>query len=181
MIELMVVVAVLAVLAATSIPTFIEVFNNNRLAGRSNEVLSMLQFARMESIRRGVRVVVCPSTNGTACVTGATWNGWIAFADINANGVIDADESLLSELNPAPMQLRSSSNISAGTGRIIFRPDGFAYRANGTQLLRGALRVCVPTRRPLENARDISISISRISVAPADAGATCAIVPSNPA
>ena len=183
-IEMMVVVAVLAVLAAAAIPTFIEVMNNNRLAARSNDVVSMLQNARLEAIRSGSRVIVCPTVNGTACASGSTWGGWIAFVDRNGNNALDTTpaptELLLSELVPAPMQMKSSSNISGGTGRIIFRPDGLVYRADGTSLLSGALSICLPTRRPVTNARDIVIRQSRISVAaPRDATDACT-VPSNP-
>lgn len=181
-IELMVVVAVLAILAATSVPVFIEVLNNNRLAARSNDIVSMLQTARLESMRRGVRVIVCPSTNGTACVTGGTWNGWIAFADLDADNAIDltpVNEVLVSELVAAPLQVRSSTNVSGGTGRIIFRPDGLAYRADGTTLLNGALSVCLPTRRPIQNARNVNVITSRISISRRDATATCN-APANP-
>lgn len=179
LIELVVAMAVLAILAAAAMPSLIEIVNRNRLASRSNDVLAMLQSSRLESVRRGVRVVVCPSSNATSCVSSATWAGWIAFADADGDNTLDAGESLLSELMPAPTTMIASSNISSGTGRIVFRPDGLAYRANGTTLLSGNLSVCHATNQPAENVRDISIVGSRMSIARRNGSGACA-APANP-
>jgi type IV fimbrial biogenesis protein FimT len=179
-VELMAVVTVLAILAVVSVPTFIEVVNVNRLASRSNDVVAMLQGARLESLRRGARVVVCASANGTSCATGATWQGWISFVDANANGALDTGETvLLAETVAEPIRIMASTNISGGTGRIVFRPDGFVYRADATTLLSGRLAVCHPTVRPVENVREISIVVSRISIAPQNGSGNCA-APGNP-
>ena len=67
MIELMVTLAVLAILIAMAVPSFTSIINNNRLAAQANEVITSLQVARTEAIRRNERVTVCRSTDGATC------------------------------------------------------------------------------------------------------------------
>ncbi len=175
LIELMVTLAVLGLLAALATPSFTSIINNNRLAGLSNDVIAMLQTARMEATRRGKRVVVCPSNDGAACTTGDRWNGWVVFEDEDGDAVIDAgnDEILRSEVLREPLQLWTSDNLN-DQSRIVFRHDGFAYEKNGTSLLAANITVCIPTDRPEENVRDVSIVTgTRISSARRDANGIC--------
>ena len=71
MIELMVTLAVLAILIAMAVPSFTSIINNNRLAAQANEVITSLQVARTEAIRRNERVTVCRSTDGATCSAAA--------------------------------------------------------------------------------------------------------------
>ena len=82
LIELVVTMAVLAILVTLATPSFTSIMNNNRLTSNANEMLTTLQSARMEAVRRNARVVICrndtPDT-ATACNTGAgAWLGWNA-------------------------------------------------------------------------------------------------------
>lgn len=53
LIELMVVVAVLAIVATVAVPSFQQLIENNRLATESNRILSAISFARSEAVRVG--------------------------------------------------------------------------------------------------------------------------------
>ncbi|MGI4839188.1 MAG: GspH/FimT family pseudopilin [Janthinobacterium lividum] len=68
LIELMVTVAVLAILVSVGIPTFSTLIRNNRADADTNEFYRALNYARLEAINRGVNVRVVPAT------TGAGWN-----------------------------------------------------------------------------------------------------------
>ena len=83
LVELMITLAVLAVLITLAVPSFTSLVNSNRLAAQANELVAGLQEARLESLRSNRRVTVCRSTNGTTCNTaaGATWGRWISFVD----------------------------------------------------------------------------------------------------
>jgi type IV fimbrial biogenesis protein FimT len=180
LVELLVVVAIIGIIAAIAAPSFAGIINSNRLSGLSNDVIAMLQTARMEAMRRGARVVVCPTSNGTSCTTGAQWSGWIVFADYDTDGAIDANELLRTELVRAPLQLWASTAITTPGSRIVFRSDGFAYDDTRTTLLAANLAACIPTTNPALNARDVSIVTgTRISVATRNAAGACA-APGNP-
>lgn len=79
--ELMVVVAILAVLLAIGLPSFNDTFQRNRVATMSNEVIGALSLARSEAIRTTRGGGLCPTANGTAC-GGTDWGiGWLVWAN----------------------------------------------------------------------------------------------------
>ncbi|MBS0575911.1 MAG: GspH/FimT family pseudopilin [Proteobacteria bacterium] len=190
LIELMITVLVGLVLLTLAVPSFDAAMVSGRINGQANELVATLQLARAEAIRRNVRVVVCPSVNGTSCAAAtANWNGWVAFVDdggyshnwaagvaANANnGTVDANETILrSGLVPSNVTVTTSSNISGNAGgAVIFNSDGLA-RTNAGLLLSGRIGVCVATVHPPENARNVMInSGGRIAVERA-VNATCA-------
>lgn len=118
LIELMIAIAVLAVLLGIGIPSFQETIRTNRVAAITNDLVAALQFARSEAVRRGVNVRVCPAddpANPAAC--GANWNnGWIV-------------ESGAAVLRVWP-QLRAAANVAPTVaGAIVFAPMGNAQVA----------------------------------------------------
>lgn len=179
LVELMVTVAVLAILIAIATPSFTSVINNNRLAGHANEFVATLQLARMEAVRRNARAVVCRSDNGSSCAAGARWNGWIMFVDGNRNGTAEAAELLRVGTAEVPVEIRAGSTVAGS--RIVFSPDGLARVTNAsgvpqTNLLNTDIGVCIPTRLPAENERRIQLrSGSRLSVERVDSGGTCGV------
>lgn len=98
LIELMVAIAVMAILLALGLPSFQESLRSNRVATGTNEMLAALSLARSEAIRNTRGSAVCPSSDGTAC--GGAWGdadvGMLVWADsAPANGDIDVGETVL--------------------------------------------------------------------------------------
>jgi type IV fimbrial biogenesis protein FimT len=178
LVELMITLAVAAIVLTLAIPSFTSMINTNRLAAMSNDIAGSMQLGRMESVRLGVRVVACPSTDGSTCSVANPMAGWILFTDADNNGTPAAGDVLRYLTVKPPVQFWASPSV-ATTGRVIFRPDGFAYDNTGT-LLTAAFRACLPTTQPAENARDVQlVSGSRVSIAPVNAAGACA-APANP-
>lgn len=76
LIELMVTVAIAGVVLGIGIPSFNEAIRNSRLTTSANELITALNLAKSEAIKRGEHVVVRK--------TGAQWeNGWQVFVDID--------------------------------------------------------------------------------------------------
>ncbi len=92
-IELMVAIAVLGVLMGIGVPGMQSFLQNSRLTSQINLLSTSLAIARSEAIKRNDRVLICVSTNGTACEatgSGTTWDeGWLVFVDRNNNSVVD--------------------------------------------------------------------------------------------
>src|SRR5690606_33716347 len=126
LVELMVTLAVLAVLASIAAPSFTGLINSNRLSSASNELVAALQLARMESVRRNTRVVLCRSTDGSSCAgAGDLWPAWVVFVDNDADSNLDAGEAVLRTGSAhASVQVRASAALTVD--RLVFRPDGFA-------------------------------------------------------
>ncbi|HEX4853019.1 GspH/FimT family pseudopilin [Arenimonas sp.] len=179
LIELLVVIIIIGIVSAISFPSFREMINSNRLTGAANELIASLQIARSEAVRRNARVVICPSTNGTAC-GGTNWGRHISFVDANRDGAADGALVLRDTTIDAPLQLLGSPAVTAAD-RIVFRSDGRA-RANVTAdaaILAGKISVCLATTRPVANIRDVQIgSGSRISVV-SRSGAGACTAPTN--
>lgn len=94
LVELMITLALVAILATIGVPSFMNLIANNRLTTQANELVSALNLARSESIKRNARVTVCHSSSGAGC--GGTWNnGWIVFVDGGAAGSVDGTDEIL--------------------------------------------------------------------------------------
>ena len=87
LIELMVVVAIVAILASIAGPAFQEMLQKNRLTAASSALQASLNLARSEAIKRGPDAKVTLAANTTA---GSWSNGWTVFVDKtnDANGGI---------------------------------------------------------------------------------------------
>lgn len=167
LLELMVAVAVVAIVAAIGYPAMTSLVSNSSLGGAANEMVATLQLARLEALRLNRTVTVCRSTDGLRCSTGAVWNSWITIADRDRDGA--ADDVLRVSSLPAAVQLRASEAIK--NSRIAFRPDGLAHAAGGS-LLNAWVAVCVPGSR--QDQRVISIGAgSRISTRAEKQGGQC--------
>lgn len=81
LLELMITLAVAAILLVIGIPSFRELMHRNQVSSASNELLASLAYARTEAITRGQLVSMCPSANGEAeCATDNAYEaGWIVY------------------------------------------------------------------------------------------------------
>lgn len=100
LIELMVTIALLAILTMLAAPKLSDFMKRSTVTTQTNELLGALQFARSTAVTRNVMVSICPSTtaaNGTpACATTNTFNtGWIIYTTKAANTVYASTDELL--------------------------------------------------------------------------------------
>ena len=92
LIELMITLAVLAVIIGIATPSFTATIRENQLTAISHELHAGLQFARSEAIKRRQTVTVCRrNADGTACANGADWApGWLVISNGTVLKVWDA-------------------------------------------------------------------------------------------
>lgn len=92
LVELLVTIAIVAILASLAAPSFVQMVANNAIAGQLNSFYVDARFARSEAVKRGADVGMCPSDNPLdaepVCKTSdSDWkSGWIVFVDSNSNG-----------------------------------------------------------------------------------------------
>lgn len=125
--ELMVVIAIIAILAGIAIPSFRDFIVISRLAGEANDLMTDLAFTRAEAGRRGLRATICRSTSGTSCATGSGWEGGrIVYVDIDGDGAVDADEILRVTPSSADKDVAITAIKFSTLNSITFRPNGAA-------------------------------------------------------
>jgi type IV fimbrial biogenesis protein FimT len=76
LIELLVTLAVAAILVSIAVPNLQVFVLNNRMASQANDLITALNMARSEAVKRAASVTVCASSNSTSC-TGTWEQGWI--------------------------------------------------------------------------------------------------------
>ncbi|WP_339800674.1 GspH/FimT family pseudopilin [uncultured Marinobacter sp.] len=99
LIELMVVLALVAIVAGVAIPQFTTVIENNRVISTTNSSVGLINFARSEAVRRG-RAVTVTSALGTMTAT------------------LASDGTIIRQIEPA------AGNISISNDAITFRSTG---------------------------------------------------------
>lgn len=130
LVECLMVVAVLATLCASSLPTFAAISANSRARSTNEALIASLNLARNAAVTRGDEVVVCPSTDQTRCDAANWWqHGWIVFQDKNHNARRDPDEPLF-QVEPAHTAIALAT--STGREHVTYRIDGSATGTNLT-------------------------------------------------
>jgi len=141
LVELLVVVAIAAVLAAIGVPSWRAFSEKLQLTGASDAFVAGLHLARSEAIKRQDRVALCKSADGLFCAAGGGWDqGWIIFHDRNNNGRREEPEQLLRRQQALPTALRLSGNLTVAQ-YVSFVPTG-ATKLVGGGFQAGTLTVC---------------------------------------
>jgi len=119
LIELMVTIAIVAILLAVALPSFEGSMRSNRLATTTNELISTIALARSEALRSRRGAGLCATADGLAC--GTNWNlGWMVWADANGNGVLNSPADTVVR----HVQAHPALNLTAGAGTIAFNNRG---------------------------------------------------------
>lgn len=90
LIELMITLAIAAIVLAIAVPSFKTTILNNKSVALGDEFAQALNFARSEAVKTKKRVSICASSDGATC-TGGWSDGFIVFEDQAAT---DTDGSI---------------------------------------------------------------------------------------
>lgn len=143
LIELMVVVAIVAILASLAAPSFRTLLVRRTVLAAADTLVSDITLARSEALKRSAAVTICRSTNGSTCnTTVGSWSvGWIVFVDLNgdgvnvgAGGVVLPLETVLKVQQEFPNIATIHSDAAPGGTRQFVRydPTGRARAADQT-------------------------------------------------
>ena len=118
-VELMVTIAILAVLSAVAMPSFRTLFERWRVLQTTEDLKSSLMLARSEAIKRGGRIVIQKIANKTdGCTTASSktdWDcGWIVCDDSNNSGTCTKSDPVLQTVN-APRNVQVTRTGGADT------------------------------------------------------------------
>lgn len=162
LIEIMVALAVLAILLAVGLPAFGGLIDDQRMDTSVNSLLRSISHTRTEATRRNRHITMAPLSND--------WNnGWVIFIDSNSNGALDAGETLLHEEQPSRVHhVHSSATIAS---YLRYNAQGESELLNGG-FQSGTFSFC--PRQPGAQGRKVIINrIGRARVERAVIGTDC--------
>lgn len=122
LIELMMTVVILSILVSLAVPAFNDTLRTNRLAAQSNDLITAVNLARAEAVKRRTTVTICSSNNQQSC-TASNWrDGWIVRNDQD-NDVLRAFPAL-----------QGKTTISGAPATITYGQRGFLENGNPVTL-----------------------------------------------
>lgn len=145
LVELMVAIAVLAIVLATAIPSFSDITLRSKLRTYAADLVASARLARSEAINRNGQVSMCVSSNGTSCGMGGWGQGWIV---LHGTTVIHRQQAI------------------AGDYRIISTEAVIVFQPSGVGATLATVDVCRATPTVGAQGRRVTVSATgRTSVA----------------
>lgn len=138
LIELMITVAVAAILITVAIPAYQSMVQRNSMTSVVNTLVGALNYARSEAVTRGTLVYICASEDQATC--GGDWlDGWIVYAPEYPDYKPKSDSLLRAHDAINAPQLTVTDNIASplvlgGNNPVIFGGSGFLADGSGATL-----------------------------------------------
>ena len=133
LIEMMMVLAIAAVMITVAVPSFRTFTQNAKLTKQVNLLAASISTARGEAAKRGQRVVVCQTADVTdldnVCEgTAGTWSsGWIIFSDADNDESIDVGTDVV----VGSYQTEPGVTLLTDAGAsLVFNSDGSTREGN---------------------------------------------------
>lgn len=148
LIELMVVLAILAVLLLLATPGFTSFVRNSELAAAAHSFVASLNAARSEAMKRNLPALVMPLEPGRRDWT----HGFVAFVDVDRDGryTDGVDLTVLRQPLDAPyLTITGTGSVKGSPAYVRYDGSGFAKKAD-------------------DSPNNLSISISRNDVSGTD-------------
>lgn len=157
LVEIAITLVVAAIFLAVAVPSYYAMIQNNKVVAMSNKLAASFNYARMEAIRRGTRVSVCPAATValSGCGSMGQWaQGWIVFVDRDVDNVIDPGDELVKVHESMPRGTTVVSN------RAIISYNGSGFLVSGAANLTISAAGC-----NRDNGRNLAVtSTGRLSV-----------------
>ncbi|WP_250656788.1 GspH/FimT family pseudopilin [Alkalimarinus coralli] len=154
LVELMVTLAVAAILLSIAVPSFSSFIQNNRITSATNHLVAHLQYARSEAVSKGLAVNLARNTTSTAKDLSKGWTIYTDAGSTNGNTAYNASEDTLLK----SFEGYGSSNItintnSDGNNWIAFSSRGLLAEGAGKSIV-----IAVCDDRGVTQGRLITIS-----------------------
>lgn len=159
LIELMVAIAVVAILSTIALPRMDSFLVKMRVDNEINEIQRLLLTARNMAINTGKNTTVCPLSSSGACTT--NWQNEISVFT-NSDNVLATNTSFAApdEVVKIKSKIKSGDKLQYTQNSIIYTPDG--------RLLTTSSNFSYCPKDNAEQSRGVSISLSGRSYSSSD-------------
>ncbi|MCL1051242.1 GspH/FimT family protein [Shewanella abyssi] len=153
LIELMVSIAIAAILIAIAVPSFTDFYDNSRSEAASSNIQQSFITARSHAISYGATVSLCP-VSSSSC--GTDWiNGYDIFIDVNSDGTFDSsDDQIIRSIDA----FNSNDFIKTSLSTISFSAEGMVTGSAASASSRQF--IYCPSSKTNSNAKGIDVSTS---------------------
>jgi len=152
-IELLVVLAIVAIVTTVAVPGFQGAVDSYRVRRATEDLIATIYLARTEAVKHGGEVILRKATPAgcAGSSTTAQWEcGWIVFLDLNNNNLLDDNEALLqTSPNATGVDIRFTSN------HAVMPIDRWG-QFNGT----GAFGFIVKSIHPYSSAKPVALCMT---------------------
>lgn len=132
LLELMITVAVAAILLGVAVPTMRSLLLSERMTVHINGLVAHLSLGRTAAVVRNRQVVICRSRDGRHCSTSGSWgDGWILFVDTDRDENRGGDEPVLRVHGKLTDGVSLRYAAFPSSRYLTFEPTGIT-NANGT-------------------------------------------------
>ena len=146
LVELMMVVGVLAILGIVGVPSFLSIITKARITSETNQINSLIRFARFTAIEQEQTTVVCPANDYSICES--NWNEpKIVFIDNNGNNQRDPQEPML-----------TSFFDDKAHNQVFSRNKVIKFYESGVTASPASIRIC-PNSQDASYARLLTVSL----------------------
>lgn len=130
LIELVVTMAIAIILVAVAVPSFRLVTQNSRMTTQVNDLISDMNFARSEAIKRRAPVSICTSSDGATC-SGGNWKDGrivtVAAVVLRYREPFKNSTDTLTTTGPNPLVFDSKGGIPLGISFTFCDDRGASY------------------------------------------------------
>lgn len=129
LVEMVMTMAMLAILVGIAVPSFRSMMLNNRAASTANALVQVITNARSEAVKRQAMVALCKSADGKQCTDSGGWDQGVLtvrFSDTNGDGRYAIGEQVL-EILRADVPFTKGSDINGVGGlqnQLSYNPAG---------------------------------------------------------
>lgn len=149
LIELMVTLAIVAILAMVAVPNFTAFQRNSELTSMANNLVGGMNMARTEAMKRNTNALVAP-------ISGTDWaGGWRVFVDVNRDGTFNTGDILINTYPALPSYIV----VTASNPQALFNGSGYSFDGNTLSNLTISIeRNDVPAGQTLDQTRRVKVA-----------------------
>jgi type IV fimbrial biogenesis protein FimT len=164
LLELMIVLAVAAILVSIAIPNMRTFIQDGRLTSQANDFVTDINVARSHAIHRPATVVICPSATGAACLPlGSNWEGGrLIFVDGDGDSTCCSglDERLRYREALSTANTQRTAAVDPDIDPMVFSGEGLLTSGGG------AFTFNLCDERGTAHGRVVSVTRTQVRVAP---------------
>lgn len=128
LIELMVTLALAAILMMVGVPSFTAYQRNSQLSSFANSLLASVNAARGEAMKRGMNAMVVPTDS-------TNWDsGWIVFVDVDRDNAYDATKDITifaGEAKPSYLTIAGNGTTLGAAPYVMYNASGYSRTTAG--------------------------------------------------